>query len=40
MHTMSILVTPQEILDEIEKMIFGFLWNKNEKNKKKDPHIK
>ena len=34
-HTMSILDTPTEILDEIEKLIFGFLWEKNEKIKRK-----
>ncbi len=34
-HTMSILDTPEDILKEIEKLIFDFLWDKNEKIKRK-----
>ncbi len=30
-HTMSILYTPEDVLKEIEKLIFDFLWDKNEK---------
>ncbi len=34
-HTMSILEVPDDILKEIEKMIFNFLWNSHERIKRK-----
>ncbi len=34
-HTMSIIVTPEEVLKEIEKLIFNFLWNSTDRIKRK-----
>ncbi len=34
-HTMTILVTPEEILKDVEKIIFGFLWDSHERIKRK-----
>ncbi len=34
-HTMSILITPEDVLKGVEKMIFNFLWDSNERIKRK-----
>ena len=34
-HTMSIIETPPDVLKEIEKTIYNFLWDKNERIKRK-----
>ncbi len=34
-HAMSIIVTPEHILKDIERIIFNFLWDKNERIKRK-----
>ncbi len=34
-HTMTIIETPDEILKEVEKLIFNFLWDSNERIKRK-----
>ncbi len=34
-HPMSILHTPENILKDVEKLIFGFLWNSNDRIKRK-----
>ena len=34
-HTMSIIETPEDILKEVEKLIFNFLWDSNERIKRK-----
>ncbi len=34
-HTMSILITPDEILKEVEKIIFNFLWDSHDRIKRK-----